>query len=221
MIAKTDRRVLRTQQLLGEALVSMILENGYEAVTIKDITTRADVAYVTFFRHYKDIDDLLIHYMENVINELVEHMHTAMAQAANIEDCKLIEGEIIFEHAGENARLYHILLGGAGTGRVRKRIQDTIARVILEDEDLPEDTGVIPRDLLAHHCAASLLGLIEWWLERDQPYAPAYMAEIYNRLLLSAVEDALPGPLPQYSAHLSGDVMQDSDEMQPTASNHE
>ncbi len=44
-----DRRVKRSQRLLGEALMSLILEKGYEAVTIRDITQRADVAYVTFF----------------------------------------------------------------------------------------------------------------------------------------------------------------------------
>src|SRR5205809_797707 len=48
-----DRRVRRTQQLLAEALIALTLEKGYEAVTIRDITKRADVGYATFFRHYR------------------------------------------------------------------------------------------------------------------------------------------------------------------------
>ena len=46
-----DRRVRRTQNLLAKALIALTLEKGYEAVTIRDITQRADVAYATFFRH--------------------------------------------------------------------------------------------------------------------------------------------------------------------------
>ena len=221
MTTKIDRRVRRTQELLGDALVALILEKGYETVTIKDITERADVAYVTFFRHYKDIDELLIQHMKRVINELMERMRAAMAQAATIEDCKLIEGTLIFEHAGENGRLYRILLGSAGTGHVRKQIQDMITRIVLEDDELPQDTGFIPRDLLAHHCAASLLGLIEWWLERDMPCSPATMAEIYNRLLISGMEESIPGQIIPAGAQRSGNVVQHGKEVQSTASDYE
>ena len=39
-----DRRVKRTQKLLAQALIALTLEKGYEAVTIRDITQRADEA---------------------------------------------------------------------------------------------------------------------------------------------------------------------------------
>ena len=50
---KEDRRVTRTRKLLTEALISLSLEKGYEAVTIRDITDRAGVGYATFFRHIR------------------------------------------------------------------------------------------------------------------------------------------------------------------------
>ena len=66
---KIDRRVRRTYKLLGDALISLILEKGYEDITIKDITERADVAYVTFFRHYKTIDDLLQQRLDEIVGD--------------------------------------------------------------------------------------------------------------------------------------------------------
>src|SRR5256714_15239099 len=65
-----DRRVKRTQHLLARALIALTLEKGYEAVTIRDITDRADIGYATFFRHYHSKDELLQEVSEVVIEEL-------------------------------------------------------------------------------------------------------------------------------------------------------
>src|ERR1700694_2099058 len=65
-----DRRVKRTQNLLVKALIALSLEKGYEAVTIRDITERADIGYTTFFRHYHDKDGLLNDVLEVVLEEL-------------------------------------------------------------------------------------------------------------------------------------------------------
>jgi AcrR family transcriptional regulator len=43
---KVDRRVRRTRELLRSALIAMILEKGYERVTVQDIIDRADVGDV-------------------------------------------------------------------------------------------------------------------------------------------------------------------------------
>ena len=48
-MAVRDRQVKRTEDLLAKALIALSLEKGYEAVTIRDLTERADVGYATFF----------------------------------------------------------------------------------------------------------------------------------------------------------------------------
>ena len=53
-----DPRVKRTRRLLRAALVGLILERDYAAISIKEITTRAEVAYITFYRHYESRDQL-------------------------------------------------------------------------------------------------------------------------------------------------------------------
>src|SRR5437762_14310178 len=70
-----DRRVRRTQHLLARALIALTLEKGYEAVTIRDITERADLGYATFFRHYHDEDELLEAFLEVVMAELIDLLH--------------------------------------------------------------------------------------------------------------------------------------------------
>jgi len=51
---KSDRRIGRTRRLMHEALMALIVEKGYEAVTVQDILDRADVGRSTFYAHYRD-----------------------------------------------------------------------------------------------------------------------------------------------------------------------
>ncbi len=175
-----DRRVRRSQRLLGDALVSLILEKGYDAITIKDITDRADVAHATFYRHYRDKDELLTKRLEEIIGEL-----EAMTQEPTLRDA---EGYLIFKHAQEHSALYRILLSSEGTAKVRKRIRESLAaKTLATCEPLRQaNEDFISASIAANHIAASLLSLIEWWLEHDMPYPPYHMAQVYARLVTEA-----------------------------------
>ena len=57
---RPDRRVGKTRKALKEALTDLILEKGYESVTVQDVIDRADVGRSTFYAHFVDKDDLLM-----------------------------------------------------------------------------------------------------------------------------------------------------------------
>lgn len=182
-----DRRIQRTHRLLGDALVTLILEKGYDAVTIKDITERADVAYVTFFRHYKEKDDLLFEQLEHIIQELEDVFHGDGVDFEQLETQAYEEGIVIFEMVKANNQLYRILLTEGGTLGVVKRVRDKIAEEAREtfDTDAADYRGIVPLDLLAQNLAASLLNLIEWWLVTDSMQTSIEkMAVMYRDLVI-------------------------------------
>lgn len=184
-IDKTDRRIRKTRQQLGDALVTLILEKGYDAISIKDITDRADVAHATFYRHYRDKDELLAQRLEEVIQEIEAFTHEPSLQDA--------EGYLIFKHAEENSTLYRILLGSQGTSQVRKRVKETIAANILRScKPLRSaQSGIIPPKAAANHIAGSMLLLIEWWLDENMPLPPHQMAKVYEQLVTGAAVNAV------------------------------
>ncbi|UUZ83842.1 TetR/AcrR family transcriptional regulator [Paenibacillus sp. P26] len=49
-----DRRTRRTRQLLRQAFMETMRDKGFAAMTIQDITERADVNRGTFYIHYED-----------------------------------------------------------------------------------------------------------------------------------------------------------------------
>src|SRR5687768_2926953 len=67
-MTKTDHRVQRTHELLQKALIELISENGYEAITIQDIVDRANVGRTTFYLHYNSKDELFMSCHEAIVN---------------------------------------------------------------------------------------------------------------------------------------------------------
>jgi AcrR family transcriptional regulator len=196
---KIDRRIARTHELLGNALISLIIERGYEAITIKDVTERADVAYVTFFRHYRDLDELLVQRLEASIDALMVKIDAAYQRAPG-QMFGAEQGRMIFAHVQENASLYRILLNSRGATHVRKRVQKAMAGTILaECPPLLNNPAGLPPEMVANHIAASELAMIEWWLDQDMPYSIDEMARCFDQLITRASMVALETPLLQES----------------------
>jgi len=68
-MAKTDRRVQRTRELLQKALIDLINERGYDPITIQDIVDRANIGRTTFYLHYSSKDELLMSCHEAIVSE--------------------------------------------------------------------------------------------------------------------------------------------------------
>lgn len=51
---KLDPRVKRTRQLLQQALMDLMAEKSFQAITVQDIAGRATVNRVTFYAHFED-----------------------------------------------------------------------------------------------------------------------------------------------------------------------
>src|SRR5512143_1854069 len=68
---KLDPRVVRTRQMLREALVACILDKGYDAISIQDITNRAGLRRATFYLHYRDKDELMFSLIRDMLDDLM------------------------------------------------------------------------------------------------------------------------------------------------------
>jgi AcrR family transcriptional regulator len=68
-MTKIDRRVQRTRELLQKALIELISEHGYDAITIQDIVERANVGRTTFYLHYSSKDDLFMSCHEAIVSQ--------------------------------------------------------------------------------------------------------------------------------------------------------
>jgi AcrR family transcriptional regulator len=51
LAGKADRRVIRTRNLLGNALVRLMQEKPWQEITVQQVLDRAEVSRSTFYTH--------------------------------------------------------------------------------------------------------------------------------------------------------------------------
>src|SRR5881398_2626795 len=132
-----DRRVRRTQHLLARALIALTLEKGYEAVTIRDITERADVGYATFFRHYHDKDELLKDVLDVVLTEIIDLLGSTQPAA----DPTTI-GVLLFRYVQQSEVVRVLLMSHA---LLQRSIEIATQNVVSEHTILPD--SVVPLEI--------------------------------------------------------------------------
>lgn len=183
--AKMDPRVRRTRRLLREAIVSLVKEKDYASITIRDVTDRAEVAYITFFRHFESLDALLMEVLEEGLTELQDHIETLAKQS---ETTALeTEGRLIFEYIQQKADLFRILLKSQSVTRIRKKVVQNIAFIFQKScGALARCSNQMTINVLSNHIATSLLALVEWWLENGMNPPPAAMGMVYKSLIIDS-----------------------------------
>jgi AcrR family transcriptional regulator len=182
---KIDPRVRRTRRILRDALVSLILEKDYASISIKEITARADVAYITFFRHFESPDQLLMEVLDEGLVELITRIETLAKQseAPGLET----QGRLIFEYIEEKADLFRILLKSQSVTRVRKKVIGNIAAIFQKTcAPLARSSSEMTVAITSNHIATSLLSLIEWWLDNNMKPTPAQMGMVYKSLIIDS-----------------------------------
>jgi AcrR family transcriptional regulator len=190
-MTQEDRRIRRTKNLLGQALIALTLEKSYEEITIQDITERADVGYRTFFRHYMDKDELLKDVLAATIRELRELIGPPVPEiftSPDIDFSELTYGVILFEHIQQHGDLYRVLLRSE-----RSVIESLVAFSIEEFKSNfgPLTQSDIPSGIIANHLVSSTFALVRWWLDHDMPHSPETMGEYHLRLIVKPIREMI------------------------------
>ena len=185
-----DPRVKRTRRLLRDALVSLILKKDFASITIKEITERAEVAYITFYRHYESLDQLLMEVLDDGLTELMVHIETLAKQSDT--SALETEGRLIFEYIEQKADLFRILLKSQSVTRIRKKVVSNISAIFQKSCVPLERLGnQVTINMASNHIATSLLSLIEWWLENNMKPSPIEMGKVYKSLIIDSTVGAV------------------------------
>jgi AcrR family transcriptional regulator len=181
---RNDRRVRRTRRLLREALLALILEKGYDRVTVQDVLDRADVGRATFYEHFRDKDDLLVSGGAE-LRELVRR-HLAEAAAVGQSGERPEFAQLVFEHAAAHRQLYGALVGRRAGTVVQRYAREQVAALLREHlEQVAAARGVtlaVPVDVAAQYIASALLGVLSWWLDGEMPHSAEEMGRACLRL---------------------------------------
>jgi len=182
-----DRRIIRTKLAIREALVELIAEKGFDSLSVRDITTRANVNRGTFYLHYQDKFDLL----DQIEMEIVQAVEKIVLQAnsLNLADFNSIDkplpvGVSMFEYFKENAALMHAILGMGGDfafmTRIRQAVEKNLKLGFLAG--MKAEKFLVPSEYLISYILSAHFGVIQTWLQKGCIESPKEMALIVSRL---------------------------------------
>ena len=174
-------RARRTQKLLREALIELIEERGFDALTVGELTGRALVSRAAFYRNYQDKYALV----EQIFAEAMQALFTAIAEPGAEHSPQMLTR--FFGHISEYERLYRALLGQKGSPWFAQKMRAALKDLVKEFERLTQDrwqpVGAQPLypasdEFVPDLVATLFVEAIAWWLEHGRPYPPE---EIANR----------------------------------------
>jgi AcrR family transcriptional regulator len=170
-------RLRRTQKLLREALVELIDERGFDAITVGELTSRAMVSRSAFYRTYQDKYDLV----EQIFEEAMRALLAAVGDLGREHPPEI--WVTFFEHIAEYERLYRALLGKQGSPWFVRKMRAALANLIKERGHLPHESNAADRplhtfadDFVPDLVSAMFVEAITWWLEQGRPYTPREIA---------------------------------------------
>jgi len=181
-------RMRRTYTLLREALVALIEERGFDALTIGKITERAMVSRAAFYRNYQDKYDLVEQIFAEAMNNLQEAVGTL-----GIEHPAQV-WVTFFEHIAHYDRLYRALLGSKGSPWFVRKMRAALSDLIVARGHLPHEPqhaanafsdGFVP-DLVSTLFVEAII----WWLEQDRSSTATEIATRTSRLAAALFQEA-------------------------------
>ncbi len=178
-------RFRRTQKLLREALIELIEEKGFDALTVGEIAERAMVSRAAFYRNYQDKYDLV----EQIFEEAMSALYQAVAELGHEHPPQIWVR--FFEHIAKYERLYRALLGRKGSPWFVLKMRASMSELVKAHGPLPNGQPVGGRSPFTDAFVPDLVSTmfvesIIWWLDQGKPFSPQEMAT-RCALLVSAV----------------------------------
>jgi transcriptional regulator, tetR len=149
----TDRRIVKSEKAIQSAFLAMLLDVGFDAITVKNLTEKADISRKTFYLHYLDKYDLLNGIVDEMIRDLTDLCEKK-------KDMGVVDGTVLwFYYFEEHKPFFTALFSTESTISFRHRLLDFIMEQLnnkLEGVSEHRDTEV-----LCKFMAMAVLGVIE------------------------------------------------------------
>jgi AcrR family transcriptional regulator len=200
-LTRHARHRLQTRQRLIQSTLQLVLEKGYDAISIQDITELADLGRGTFYIHFKDKEEVVWTAFHEMFQRLEQDAHKKLdRRMPQVEYFGLLN---IFRHAQANRNLYRVMFGGQGSAKLTSWGQDFLSKAFLVDilaaPEPPDVNFNIPEEIEAQILTGVISRLLFWWLETPNSYSPEQMAAmtyeaLYRKLPPSLEKSGLEMP---------------------------
>jgi len=174
-MAYTDPRVIRSKQALRDAMRELLRERPYKEITGILVTERALLGQATLYRHYKNLDDLLL----DVFSTDAQDLAARMLEQNTVLD----EAITLYTYVRDNQICTRLFLQLPSDHPARRQSAE-LFRQLITARYLQREGATVPYDLSALHIIESVNRLIGWYLDRIDEYSPEEIAQMHIDLIV-------------------------------------
>lgn len=186
--AKTDPRVRRTRDTLGDALIALMQERPFDDITVQQVLDRAEVGRSTFYAHYRDKDDLFISDIEEFLQHIAAYLTRTGAAAERV-----VPARETFAHLADQRELLRAMKEAGKLDDVMELWRGIFARSIEERLRLAgvEMEGV-ELAVYAAGLSGSFAAMVGWWIDQKMRMSPEDMDALFHRMVWRGVKRSRP-----------------------------
>ncbi|ALS77453.1 TetR/AcrR family transcriptional regulator [Planococcus kocurii] len=175
MNSTEDRRILRTQKKLKTALLYLLKEKELKQLTITEVAKRADCNRVTFYSHYKDLNDLLAAIVTDHLESLASYFRKSFQDLKRFSSTDIQRHLPIFEHIYQHQFIFQLIIKGEVLPGSQNQFCETLIQISATELQL-EETSDLEIPTLNYFMTYGSLGFFFYWIQQDFKDSPKIMA---------------------------------------------
>ncbi|WP_413628169.1 TetR/AcrR family transcriptional regulator [Fructilactobacillus vespulae] len=189
-----ENRIRKTNTVsdIKRVFVELINEKGFQELNVTDITRKAEIGRGTFYTHFTDKYDLLA----NIETEMLDHLKSDLGDVISNGMRWLVVDKNTNEPAPfivetlknfyKNRVVIAALLSENGDPYFLRKIKKLIFKDLNESLQASRDqiataTG-IPEDYAREFVIDEVMGIIVYWISKDEPEDPIEVAKTITKL---------------------------------------
>ncbi|OCS84592.1 TetR/AcrR family transcriptional regulator [Caryophanon tenue] len=185
---KLDPRQVKSKSKLHEAYVSLLME-GQQQLTIQQVCQKAGITRPTFYKLYKDTQELR--------RDIVMHLLAELNRALTIENPKPLaelpeheRGErltLLFEHVQQHHIAYETMLIYEPDALLTNGIQEILKKYIRNGLHFSDTKAylIANEELIIAYAAGAYIESLRWWITSNYSVSATDMANVLIELSLN------------------------------------
>ncbi len=177
-----DKRILNTKKKLTNTLLVLLSEKKIKDITVLELCKKANINRTTFYKYYKDIDDIILKIEESLLIDLESYI-------VDIKRNYLISyTSKIIETISEHKEIYARLLSENGDHTFLRRILSLVYdQSIVEWEKLLKKASRGDLEKIYNFIVDGTIGIVESWIRNDCQEEPSTVAIFINKICMSGL----------------------------------
>ena len=177
-----DARILNSKKKVTNTLLVLLKKQHLEDITVLELCEKADINRTTFYKYYKDVDDLVLKIENSLINDLKQHI-------PEIKRNYLISftGKIL-DTIYARKETYTRLLGENGDHTFLRRILHLVYNESIDEwQKLLKKASAEDLEKIYSFIVNGSVGIIRNWIKNNCQEDPANIAIFINKICMSGL----------------------------------